>query len=583
MLPLLLACATHHAPLPAPTDDVLYFAMVDRFADGDLKNNRDVNVQDPLAWHGGDLDGLRQHLDHLQALGVRTLWLSPLSLGRATPFNGHGAFHGYWVRDLGALDPRFGTPRDLRRLRRDLSRRDMRLVLDIVWNHVDYDAPLREQRPEWFHDEGAIQDWADPHQRILGGVHGLPDLAQERPEVYAQLWDQTWRWLDLAQPDGLRVDAVGHLPMTFLARMNADLYASQGPDFWILGEQFDGDPRRLQAALSGADFSAVFDFPLHYAMIDTYCKDASPGRLGVVLSQDRVYGDRLRQAPGSLVTFLDNHDTSRVMSACHGQLTAVQQALLFQYSSRGTPSITWGTEAAQTGAGEPDNRADLNLAGPQPLAGTLTALAQLRREHPALTSGLTRITGLDAGALQLWRLHADEIAVVVVNRSDAPAAWGPLPPGRATGGMLAGPDGLSPWTGDGPVPAHSTAVRFILPDAPGGFQAQVDQQAQTPPRREVSLSVDRSGLADGDQLLWTGAHPSLGDWNPLAGVYLAQFDESAITVDVGTVLASKLVVLHPDGSTTWAEGPDSLVFVGPGEGPVRLTLPTPAVGAAGPN
>jgi hypothetical protein len=173
----------------------IYFVMVDRFDNGDRSNDGAIDPNDPHAFHGGDLAGLIGRLDWIRSLGFDTVWLSPISKMRTEPWHGYGAFHGYWTYELGALEPRFGDELLLARLRSELDRRGMKLVLDLVLNHVGPDAPLVKQKPEWFHGRGGVTNWHDPEQLVMHDVHGLPDLATEKPEVFAYLLDGARRWL----------------------------------------------------------------------------------------------------------------------------------------------------------------------------------------------------------------------------------------------------------------------------------------------------------------------------------------------------------------------------------------------------
>lgn len=185
------------APKPhaAWKPNAVYLVMVDRFADGDRSNDGDADARDPSAFHGGDLQGVLQRLDWLEQLGVDTVWLTPIFTMRTAKWFGHGAFHGYWTWDLRSVEPRFGDLATLTRLSAELHRRHMKLVLDLVLNHVGPDAPLLGTHPEWFHRQGGVTDWNDPDQLVSRDVHGLPDLAQEQPEVRAYLLDGARRWL----------------------------------------------------------------------------------------------------------------------------------------------------------------------------------------------------------------------------------------------------------------------------------------------------------------------------------------------------------------------------------------------------
>lgn len=173
----------------------IYFVMVDRFANGDRSNDGDADPKDPHAFHGGDLKGLLSKLDWLQEVGVDTVWLSPIYGMRTSKWHGYGAFHGYWTWDLNSVEPRLGDEATLAKLSDELHRRDMKLVLDIVLNHVGPDAPLVTEKPEWFHHNGGITDWNDPVQLATFDAHGLSDFATERPDVAKFLTDSSRRWL----------------------------------------------------------------------------------------------------------------------------------------------------------------------------------------------------------------------------------------------------------------------------------------------------------------------------------------------------------------------------------------------------
>jgi hypothetical protein len=150
----------------------LYFVLLDRFAP-DEGTAADVNRADPDDWHGGTLATLRRHLDDLQALGVGSVWLSPVSSCRELKLGVFGPSHCYWVKDLGTIERRFGSLAELRSLRDELHARGMRLVLDIVLNHVSPDSPLMKEHPDWLHPRLAIRDFDDPVQLEKGWLGGL--------------------------------------------------------------------------------------------------------------------------------------------------------------------------------------------------------------------------------------------------------------------------------------------------------------------------------------------------------------------------------------------------------------------------
>lgn len=183
------------APAARVRPSGIYFVMVDRFANGDRSNDGEVSAEDPQAFHGGDLKGVIDHLDWIQALGFDTVWLSPIFKMRTDKWHGYGAFHGYWTWDLSALEPRFGDELLLAQLRSELDRRKMKLMLDVVLNHVGPDAPLLTSKPGWFHRRGGVTDWNDATQLVMNDVHGLPDFATEQTEVFDYLLGAARRWV----------------------------------------------------------------------------------------------------------------------------------------------------------------------------------------------------------------------------------------------------------------------------------------------------------------------------------------------------------------------------------------------------
>lgn len=576
ILGLLLACAargpqvgpdpsTAGAREPAPPADLIYFALVDRFANGDPTNDQAspgpaVDLSDPQAWHGGDLAGLRQHLDHIQALGATTLWISPIFATRTQPIGAWGAFHGYWQWDPLAVEPRFGSSAELEALGQDLQARGMGLLLDLVTNHVGYEAPIAASHPDWFHDQPSIQDWQDRQQLEDGQVHGLPDLDQDHPQVAAWLHQVAARWQALPGLRGYRVDAVRHVPNRFLAGLGGAVLA-RDPTAWWLGEDFTGDVAELAESQRTGGFTHVFDFPLHYAMTEVFCDDAAPARLASVLGQDGRYA-----RPNGLVTFLDNHDLPRIRSRCHDDAGRLMRALAFLLTTRGVPALTWGTEAGLQGVEEPYNRGDMRF-GETALGEWIRRLAELRASWPALRAGSGRTVRLEPDLVVMARVHGTSAALVAINRGPASAGI-ELPPqlhrtrvvhrlaqgGQAQPESVATPGGVD-WQEAGAVVPAQGITLWVLegPVAPW-------------PIGLVDLSIEVTGAPEGEVRV-VGADPALGSWDPSRAPALrcqAGACRGALRLPQGAVLEGKPVVVGQDGAVTWAQGDNRAVLVEPG-------------------
>ncbi len=526
-------------------DDSVYFIMVDRFANGDPSNDGEVDTSDPQAFHGGDIRGIINNLDHLQNLGVRTIWLSPIFKMRTAKFHGHGAFHGYWVEDLAVMEPRFGTEDDLKELAAELQKRDMRVILDMVLNHVAPESPQVAQKPNWFHGNGGITDWNDPVQLTTYDVHGLPDLNQNNPEVYQHLIKSSEHWIDVLKPAGFRLDAVKHMPNDFWAKYNAHIREYAGPEFVMLGEDLNGNPADVAATATAGQFNAIFDFPLHFAMIDVFCKDQNVGRLASVLSADSMYPAEVQDR--GLVTLLDNHDLPRVMAACGNDRIRVRDALTFMTSVRGTPSFTWGTETGMAGAKEPDNRETMDFKADPIFGPAIRDALQRRSKNLALTQGKSWIAQMDEDLMVLVRLHEKQTALVMVNRGMAlkkvtvPAALG-------LGDIVL------------EAPAGSVSLEFLDPSP---NYAAVIKSLENPETVEVEFRTDNLQTEEGDRVFVVGSDPRLGNWK-VDGAPAMTAAEGVWTVKVplkkSAAFAYKFVRKKADGTVVWEDGPNRYVF-----------------------
>ncbi len=540
---------------PFDAGDAIYFVMLDRFHNGVPGNDQTTDPADPQAWHGGDIAGLTQKLDYLKSLGITHVWASPVWDARDAKFHGHGAFHGYWTEQLDAVEPRLGTEAELVALAKAMREREMGLLLDMVLNHVGPGAPLVAEKPDWFHGHGGITDWSDARQITDFDVHGLPDLDQDNPEVYAHLFDTSVRWSQKLQPAGFRLDAVKHVSNDFWTKYNGAIAQKFGEDFVMLGEVLDGNPRVTAEAMREGKFNALFDFPLHFALVDVFCRDAHPGRIGAVLAADRLYPEALRSAHRrGLVTLLDNHDLPRVVSVCGDEVSRVENALTMMLSLRGTPSFTWGTELPLAGASEPANRADMDFGAEQKLGRQMKRLLEQRRTHRVLVDGRDQVVALDEKTLVLARVLPDAAAIIVLDRSGRDAVSAP--------GWFKG----TPTVGNFRKGMVMTGGERVSLTVTYGDFSEVYESLDTPARREILVKVDG---APGKARL-AGSAPEVGAWQ-YAGAVPVQEGEVRVSMPVGEVVALKIATVV-DGKEVWEQRADRFVLVEPGEKPLELEI-----------
>ncbi|HWT66438.1 MAG TPA: alpha-amylase family glycosyl hydrolase [Terracidiphilus sp.] len=439
--------------------DVLYQIMPDRFADGDLSNNVSTNQRSlPRGWHGGNFAGIEQHIDYLQQLGVTALWLTPVVSNGAMP----DSYHGYAATDLYAIDAHFGTLAQYQQLSRDLHARGIKLVFDLVPNHLGLQHPwvLDPPAPEWFH--GTVQNHhsikdrfdnlVDPHappaawRDVTNGwfTDAMPDLNQENPLVSRYLIQNALWWVETAGLDGLRIDTFPYVGRGFWHDFHAVIH-SVYPQLTTVGEVFNRDAEITSffaggVAQRGIDtgLDTPFDFPVYFALRDVLAQDKPMTELAAVLRQDALYPH-----PERLVTFIGNHDTSRFITSAGGFLPRLKLALGLVATLRGMPQIYSGDEIGMSGADDPDNRHDFpggfsadahsaftpagRTAAEQEAYSWTAGLIALRQQQLALQTGAEQNLFADADAIVFLRTTQDtgcptEVSaparfLVVVNKS----------------------------------------------------------------------------------------------------------------------------------------------------------------------
>lgn len=432
----LAACGLFSSPGPGPQpqpqpqpdarnwqDEVIYFAMTDRFANGNPANDSgpargpgDVaDKTNPLAWHGGDFAGLKSKIEegYFKRMGFTALWITPVVLqvpAIAGPKDGPNAgrqfagYHGYWAEDFFKTDPHLGSLEEYKALIDTAHKNGLKVIQDVVINHAGYGATLTKTNPDWFHSDAECQ--ASSNKTTDCPLAGLPDFKQELPEVTAYLNSFIEYWRKNTAIDGLRIDTMKHVPDAYWKQFFAAGGAGDPGEIWSVGEVFDGNPAYLAHFMDDLGSPSVFDFALYFAVSQQMSgAGGNLDRVADVFAQDGVYKDASR-----LTTFVDNHDVKRFVSEVTGRGgTPVQaaerldMALSTLYFSRGTPSVWQGTEYAQPGQGDPynyplgqGNREDMDfgkLAG-SALDERLGALATARANYRALTHGAQQ---------ELWR------------------------------------------------------------------------------------------------------------------------------------------------------------------------------------
>ncbi len=371
--------SAHPVPQQNLEDEIIYFVMIDRFFNGDSSNDTggvptshrfyDANTTSAEAlktYQGGDLAGVLEKLDYLKDLGITVLWLSPVIDNSDAAHHGWWAYHGYHPVDHFSVDEHFGTLEQVRTIVQEAHKRGIKIMLDMVLNHVGYDHPWVVQ-PEnwvekgyqhWFHprsftDESSkIQNWDNQTELENKELAWLPDLAQENPQVYSYLMDVSRYWIVNTGCDGFRLDAVRHIPEWFWKRYNRDIRDFAGKDFYLIGEVFSGDPHHI-SRYDDCGFDALFDFPFYFRVIEAIAQNDSIQNLQHLLNH-RIQQDSARAT--QRVPFLDNHDVPRFSTHTGPEkLEKLASGLTFLMVQPGPPMIYYGTELGLEGVTTADS------------------------------------------------------------------------------------------------------------------------------------------------------------------------------------------------------------------------------------
>ncbi|TQV81167.1 pullulanase-type alpha-1,6-glucosidase [Exilibacterium tricleocarpae] len=424
-------------------DDVVYFVLPDRFANGSTANDtgnlsgtRDdhgLDATDKAYYHGGDLLGLKRKLPYLKEMGVTAIWMTPIF--ENLPTSGESAaYHGYWAVDYTRVDPHLGTEAELRRLIQRAHKLGIKVFFDIVINHtadvIQYeqcqggaDCPYRPtseqpytpfvpagleqiKQPEWLNDTALYNNRGNStfsgESSLLGDFFGLDDLNTQDPVVVAGMIDIFKYWISEYAIDGFRLDTVKHVDVAFWQQWTPAILehaAAEGIDnFHIFGEIFDGDPRGVSRFTTEAKLPSALDFGLYFALKDVFADNVAPARLAAMFDNDDWYSDADSDA-STLMTFASNHDIGRLGRAIKDAnpdaadeeyLKRLQLAYGLMYFGRGVPVIYYGDEQGFVGdGGDKDAREDMMPSlvasyNDNNLIGTdsTTADANFDRRHP---------------------------------------------------------------------------------------------------------------------------------------------------------------------------------------------------------
>ncbi|MGD6817681.1 alpha-amylase family glycosyl hydrolase [Metabacillus sp. 113a] len=418
-------------------DERIYFLMVDRFANGDPKNDLDADRANPSAYHGGDFKGITKKLDYIKDMGFTAIWLTPVFANE-----GQG-YHGYWISDFRKTEEHFGTLEEFKNLVKEAHKRDMKVLLDFVVNHTGYQHEWLNdpEKKDWFHEKKDITNWENQDELENNWLYGLPDLKQDHPEAREYLLDTAKWWINETDIDGYRLDTVRHVPKDFWSEFAKEV-KSVKKDFFLIGEVWSEDPAYL-AEYESTGIDSFVDYPFYEEASEIFSKSGkSAGPLMDVWNRNEHY----YESPYLLGTFLDNHDNIRFTrkALLNQEAPGIRWKLGLTYllTAPGIPIVYYGSEIALDGAEDPDNRRMMEFRADKELITYVTKLNRIRDHETALVKGKMEKLYDQNGMTVFKRTYKDETVVVAINNTDQTAGAtipsGDLQTGRELRGYLNG-------------------------------------------------------------------------------------------------------------------------------------------------
>ncbi|HLJ55265.1 MAG TPA: alpha amylase N-terminal ig-like domain-containing protein [Chthonomonadaceae bacterium] len=408
-------------------DAIFYQIFPDRFANGD-KTNDPPNAPpwgsaERLGdWHGGDLAGVRDHLEYLRDLGINALYFNPIFKARSV--------HAYDTTDYKKVDPRFGDLATLKAITSRAHLHGWHVILDGVFNHTGVDFKpfksviaegAKSQYKKWYFVKGypvKVEDKESKYES-WNGTPWMPKLNVSNPQTREYLLDVATYWIRQAKIDGWRLDAANEVAHDYWKKFRRTV-KKEDPNALILGEIWTEADDWLQ----GDEMDTVTNYPWRGAVLDFFAfESSSPTQFDTALSGIRC--GYPAEASDIMFNLLGSHDTERIRTLCGGDWGKQRQAVVFQMTYPGVPVIYYGDEIGMDGGKDPDNRRcmewDASKWDKTRLDFYKAAIA-LRKGHAVLRRGDYTTVAMDdsKGIYAFLRTNRAERALVVFNRSGTP-------------------------------------------------------------------------------------------------------------------------------------------------------------------
>ncbi|WP_411170254.1 glycoside hydrolase family 13 protein [Clostridium sp. MB05] len=338
-------------------ESVVYQIFVDRFCNGDSSNNP-PNV---LEWgeevtrtsmFGGDLKGIINKLDYLMELGIDLIYLTPIFKSSSN--------HKYNIGDYFVIDPQFGDIEDAKELVKQCHKRNMKIVLDAVFNHSGddffaFEDIVKNGDSSLYKDWYLVDSYPIDKERVnyytfANNVYTMPKFNISNKEVTQYLLNVAKFWIDEVGVDGWRLDVCDEVDHDFWRAFKKTVKEANHNAI-IVGEIM----HEATSFLKGDQLDSIMNYPFKGALIDFFAKRSiSVQQFSEILAQNRVI--YIESITRQLWNLFGSHDTQRFLTECKNDIKRMKLAIAFQFCYIGVPYIYYGDEIGLDGGEEPLSR-----------------------------------------------------------------------------------------------------------------------------------------------------------------------------------------------------------------------------------
>ncbi|ASK60823.1 alpha-amlyase [Virgibacillus phasianinus] len=397
---LILLCMTAAIPAQAEEkpvkEEVIYSIMVDRYNNGDQTIDSQVDLEDPTAYQGGDIQGIINKLDEIKANGFTTITLSPIMA------NAKGGFHGYWIEDFFKVDEQFGTLDDLKKLVSEAHDRNIKVVLEFVTNYIAKTNPIA--------DDPTKADWTKPTTvRDTRWLDDTVTLNQADPEVREMLFKASSFWLEKGNVDGFKLHAIDQSSPAFLTDL-VNHIKSVKPDAYILGDVLNNN--QLDKEYLDLGIPLIEQTALQQSIVNVLTNVGTP--------VSNIYETWEKSGKREGLVYVDNAYTDRfTRKVVEGHLnpeTTWKLALAYLYTTPGTPMIFQGTEIPMDGDTTEEILKMVQFnQGNDKIKDFLEKISAIRTQFPVLSYGDFSLVDSNGAMSVFKRTYQDKTMFIAFN------------------------------------------------------------------------------------------------------------------------------------------------------------------------